>query len=80
MTGYDCGNCGHSWAAEEQQECCPSCHALHIMTSDDWIEEDARNEANDFAEELTPEGVQLVISGAERITEPTTPKPQGSLW
>ena len=38
--------------------------------------------ANDhaYAEELTPEGIQLVITGAERITEPTEADRQGKLW
>ena len=33
-----------------------------------------------YAEELTPEGIQLVITGAERITTPTETDPQGDLW
>ena len=31
-------------------------------------------------EELTPEGVQLVIPGAERETKPTETERQGALW
>ena len=31
-------------------------------------------------EELTPEGVQFVIPGAERITQPTETERQGALW
>ena len=34
----------------------------------------------DFTEELTPEGIQLVITGAERITAPTETDKQGKLW
>tara|TARA_Y100000992_G_scaffold299018_1_gene265133 strand:+ start:2632 stop:2757 length:126 start_codon:yes stop_codon:yes gene_type:complete len=41
------------------------------MTTDDWGE---------YAEELTPEGIQLVITGAERITAPTETDKQGKLW
>lgn len=37
-------------------------------------------QSEDFAEELTPEGIQLVITGAERITEPTETDMQGKLW
>ena len=33
-----------------------------------------------YTEELTPEGIQLVITGAERITEPTETDKQGKLW
>jgi len=31
-------------------------------------------------EDLTPEGIQLVIPGAERITQPTETERQGKLW
>lgn len=71
MTSWDCGNCNHHWQAEQHQECCPSCNSWHVMTTDDWGE---------YAEELTPEGIQLVITGAERITTPTETDKQGKLW
>lgn len=73
MTGWDCRNCNHHWQAEQHQECCPSCNSWAVMTTDDWSVEDA-------IEELTPEGIQLVIPGAERITAPTETDPQGDLW
>ena len=74
MTSWDCGNCNHHWQAEQHQECCPSCNSWHVMTTDDWNIEDA------YTEELTPEGIQLVITGAERIIEPTDTERQGKLW
>lgn len=84
MTGWDCGNCNHHWQAEQHQECCPSCNSWYVLTTDDWSVEDAIDQAmgNDhaYAEELTPEGIQLVITGAERITTPTETDPQGDLW
>lgn len=80
MTSWDCGNCNHHWQAEQHQECCPSCNSWHVMTNDDWFEAEASDEANAFAEELTPEGIQLVIVGAERITAPTETDKQGQLW
>lgn len=36
--------------------------------------------ADEPQEELTPEGVQLVIPGAERNTKPTETERQGALW
>ena len=33
-----------------------------------------------YTEELTPEGIQLVITGAERITAPSETDKQGKLW
>lgn len=32
------------------------------------------------SEELTPEGIQYVLPGAERETTPSKEKEQGSLW
>ena len=65
-----------------------------LKTFDQWLDgiegdpcdpvHDAIDQAmgNDhaYAEELTPEGIQLVITGAERITAPTETDPQGDLW
>lgn len=88
MTSWDCGNCNHHWQAEQHQECCPSCNSWHVMTTDDFSEADAIDDAMDqamgnkdcYPEELTPEGIQLVITGAERITAPTETDKQGQLW
>ena len=71
---YDCGNCNHHWQAEQHQECCPQCNSWHVMTTDEWSTVDA------YTEDLTPEGIQLVVPGAERIIEPTKRDPQGNLW
>lgn len=65
-----------------------------LKTFDQWIDGiegdpcDPVNDAIDqamgnkdcYQEELTPEGIQLVITGAERITEPNESDPQGALW
>tara|TARA_Y100001937_G_C6976280_1_gene265650 strand:+ start:70 stop:324 length:255 start_codon:yes stop_codon:yes gene_type:complete len=84
MTNWDCGNCNHHWQAGQHQECCPKCNSWHVMSTDDWSVEDAIDQAmgnnHAYAEELTPEGIQLVITGAERITEPTEADKQGKLW
>ena len=77
---YDCGNCNHHWKAEQHQECCPNCNSWHVMTTSDWSESDALEGDPAPAEELTPEGIQLVIVGAERVTAPTEAEKQGSLW
>ena len=45
-----------------------------------WADIPNSEQREDFAEELTPEGIQLVITGAERITEPTEADRQGKLW
>lgn len=39
--GYDCGNCGHHWTADQHQESCPKCQSWHVMTTDEWSEHDA---------------------------------------
>jgi len=39
--GYDCGNCGHHWRADQHQESCPKCQSWHVMTTDEWSEYDA---------------------------------------
>ena len=45
-----------------------------------WADDPNSEQREDFTEELTPEGIQLVITGAERITAPTETDPQGDLW
>ena len=49
-----------------------------LKTFDQWLDAIEGDPAP--AEELTPEGIQLVITGAERITAPTETDPQGQLW
>jgi len=49
-----------------------------LKTFDQWIDGIEGDPAP--AEELTPEGIQLVIAGAERVTAPTEAEKQGSLW
>jgi len=46
-----------------------------------WADEPEHwQQREDFREELTPEGIQLVIPGAERTTQPTETERQGKLW
>lgn len=45
-----------------------------------WADIPNSEQREDFTEELTPEGIQLVIAGAERITAPTEADKQGQLW
>ena len=49
-----------------------------LKTFDQWLDGIEGDPAP--SEELTPEGIQLVIVGAERITAPTETDKQGSLW
>ena len=49
-----------------------------LKTFDQWLDGIEGDPAP--AEELTPEGIQLVITGAERITAPTEADKQGQLW
>ncbi len=49
-----------------------------LKTFDQWLDGIEGDPAP--SEELTPEGIQLVITGAERITAPTETDKQGSLW
>ena len=50
----------------------------YIKTFEQWID---GQPGNPFpTEELTPEGVQYVLPGAERETKPSKEKEQGSLW
>lgn len=49
-----------------------------LKTFDQWLDGIEGDPAP--AEELTPEGIQLVITGAERITAPTEADKQGKLW
>ena len=49
-----------------------------LKTFDQWLDGIEGDPAP--TEELTPEGIQLVITGAERITAPTETDKQGSLW
>tara|TARA_R100001510_G_C7489970_1_gene98218 strand:- start:347 stop:496 length:150 start_codon:yes stop_codon:yes gene_type:complete len=37
---YDCGNCGHHWNADKYQESCPKCQSWHVMTAEEWREQD----------------------------------------
>jgi len=50
----------------------------YLKTFDQWLD----NQPGDPvpSEELTPEGVQFVIPGAERETKPTETERQGALW
>ena len=49
-----------------------------LRTFDQWLDGIEGDPAP--VEELTPEGIQLVIVGAERITAPTEADKQGQLW
>jgi hypothetical protein len=41
---HDCGNCNHHWQAESFEESCPECRSWYVMTTDEWSEQDAREE------------------------------------
>jgi len=41
---HDCGNCNHHWQAEGRVESCPECRSWHVMTADEWSEQDAKEE------------------------------------
>jgi len=41
---HDCGNCNHHWQAEGRAESCPECRSWHVMTADEWSEQDAKEE------------------------------------
>ena len=45
-----------------------------------WADDPNSEQREDYTEDLTPEGIQLVVPGAERITEPTATDKQGRLW
>tara|TARA_Y100001978_G_scaffold11840_2_gene9500 strand:- start:3760 stop:3954 length:195 start_codon:yes stop_codon:yes gene_type:complete len=45
-----------------------------------WADDENSEQREDYTEDLTPEGIQLVVPGAERIIEPTRRDPQGNLW
>jgi ssDNA-binding Zn-finger/Zn-ribbon topoisomerase 1 len=42
---HDCGNCNHHWQAERREESCPECQSWYVMTTDEWSECDAEEEA-----------------------------------
>ena len=42
---HDCGNCNHHWQAEGREESCPECRSWYVMTTDEWSEQDAKEEA-----------------------------------
>lgn len=41
---HDCGNCNHHWQAESFEESCPECRSWYVMTTDEWSEQDAKQE------------------------------------
>lgn len=45
-----------------------------------WADHEDIEQREEYTEDLTPEGIQLVVPGAERITEPTETDKQGKLW
>ena len=49
MISYDCGNCKHHWYEKSylgfETSKCPSCGSYYIMTTQEWSEEDAIEEA-----------------------------------
>ena len=45
-----------------------------------WADDEDIEQREEYTEDLTPEGIQLVVPGAERITEPTETDKQGRLW
>ena len=44
-----------------------------------WADDEDIEQREEYTEDLTPEGIQLGVPGAERI-EPTKRDPQGKLW
>ena len=42
---FDCRNCNHHWSSEKYPETCPKCNSFAVMSTDEWSEEDALEEA-----------------------------------
>ncbi len=46
---YECGNCGYYWEADKYPESCHKCESWYVMTTDEWSEQDALDEAMEAA-------------------------------
>tara|TARA_Y100001937_G_C6958064_1_gene257657 strand:- start:243 stop:491 length:249 start_codon:yes stop_codon:yes gene_type:complete len=79
---YDCGNCGHHWTADKHQESCPKCQTWYVMTTDEWSEQDAFDQAieemgrlnlvnarlNILLQKMTSEQRSLVVVESQEVT------------